>query len=528
MSQITRCPACETQFKVASDQLRASEGWVRCGQCDEIFDAVAHLVPLDSFPVLSQVVPAQRKEPPVPPLASVAAPVPAPPPAPAPEALHLSPSETEPADSAFDSIPPLDLPPAPALHADQAPDSAAPAEASPIDDFAAQLRQALDFPPPRPQSHGPTPDVEPEAFPDFTPPPEALEDEEPAIALDFPAFAPADLPADEGLDAGFKAESTVEADRQDNAVDPDLLGAKLSFPDDARAPDGTEAADLLSERVAAEMDEVVLHLHESAQEPPVPEWMAHASAVQEAPPVAAPPALGAEDGLLPPDGGEPRPAGLPSMAMPPLEGDEPPQAAGEPLPAMDLEPEAPPQAAAAVLGAAGAATAAAVAAGASSAAADRWRHRGVRATLGAVAAVLSLTLLAQAAVQWREPLLRWSGANLPWLQALCAPYQCTLAAPRQVADLVIDASAFHHVQEDRYELSMTLHNRAVTAMTMPALELTLTDAQDQALVRRVLQPADLGAPAELPPGERWEARLPVMLAAPDLSVASYRLLAFYP
>lgn len=62
MSQITRCPACETQFKVASDQLRASEGWVRCGQCDEIFDAVAHLVPLDAFPVLSQVVPAHRRE----------------------------------------------------------------------------------------------------------------------------------------------------------------------------------------------------------------------------------------------------------------------------------------------------------------------------------------------------------------------------------------------------------------------------------------------------------------------------------
>ena len=39
MSLITRCPACGTMFKVVPDQLRISEGWVRCGQCDEVFDA---------------------------------------------------------------------------------------------------------------------------------------------------------------------------------------------------------------------------------------------------------------------------------------------------------------------------------------------------------------------------------------------------------------------------------------------------------------------------------------------------------
>ena len=43
MSQITCCPFCATKFKVVPDQLRISEGWVRCGQCKEIFDAAAHL-----------------------------------------------------------------------------------------------------------------------------------------------------------------------------------------------------------------------------------------------------------------------------------------------------------------------------------------------------------------------------------------------------------------------------------------------------------------------------------------------------
>ena len=43
MSLITRCPACGTMFKVVPDQLRISEGWVRCGHCAEVFDASAHL-----------------------------------------------------------------------------------------------------------------------------------------------------------------------------------------------------------------------------------------------------------------------------------------------------------------------------------------------------------------------------------------------------------------------------------------------------------------------------------------------------
>lgn len=44
-SLVTRCPACSTLFKVVPDQLRISDGWVRCGQCDEVFDAQAQMQP---------------------------------------------------------------------------------------------------------------------------------------------------------------------------------------------------------------------------------------------------------------------------------------------------------------------------------------------------------------------------------------------------------------------------------------------------------------------------------------------------
>jgi predicted Zn finger-like uncharacterized protein len=42
MSLQTRCPACDTVFKIVPDQLKASRGWVRCGRCAEVFDASAH------------------------------------------------------------------------------------------------------------------------------------------------------------------------------------------------------------------------------------------------------------------------------------------------------------------------------------------------------------------------------------------------------------------------------------------------------------------------------------------------------
>lgn len=43
MSLVTRCPSCATTFKVVRDQLRISDGWVRCGRCSNVFDATLEL-----------------------------------------------------------------------------------------------------------------------------------------------------------------------------------------------------------------------------------------------------------------------------------------------------------------------------------------------------------------------------------------------------------------------------------------------------------------------------------------------------
>lgn len=44
MTLATRCPACGTVFRVVQDQLRVSEGWVRCGRCSEAFNALESMV----------------------------------------------------------------------------------------------------------------------------------------------------------------------------------------------------------------------------------------------------------------------------------------------------------------------------------------------------------------------------------------------------------------------------------------------------------------------------------------------------
>ncbi len=44
MSLIASCPHCHTLFKVVPDQLRLAQGWVRCGQCDNVFDALENLL----------------------------------------------------------------------------------------------------------------------------------------------------------------------------------------------------------------------------------------------------------------------------------------------------------------------------------------------------------------------------------------------------------------------------------------------------------------------------------------------------
>lgn len=64
MTLATRCSACGTSFRVVQDQLKVSGGWVRCGRCSEVFNAIEGLYEIGSPLAEHHVV---AKPPPAPP-----------------------------------------------------------------------------------------------------------------------------------------------------------------------------------------------------------------------------------------------------------------------------------------------------------------------------------------------------------------------------------------------------------------------------------------------------------------------------
>jgi predicted Zn finger-like uncharacterized protein len=160
-----------------------------------------------------------------------------------------------------------------------------------------------------------------------------------------------------------------------------------------------------------------------------------------------------------------------------------------------------------------------------------WHRPTVRAALILLLIAMGALLVAQVAYEDRDHLAAAKPALRPWLVKLCEPLRCAIHPPRQIDAIAIDSSSFNKLRTDAYRLNVTLKNQAATEVAMPALELTLTDAQDQALVRRVVMPDELGGNARaIPAASEWSGSLALAVAASEASgrIAGYRLLAFYP
>lgn len=159
-----------------------------------------------------------------------------------------------------------------------------------------------------------------------------------------------------------------------------------------------------------------------------------------------------------------------------------------------------------------------------------WRRPLVRVLLLLVIVLLAGLLALQYAVQERDKLAVTQPALRPWLQVLCAQLRCEIQAPRQIDAVMIDSSSFNRLRSDAYRLSFSLRNQAAMQVAMPSIELTLTDSQDQPVIRSVLAPRDLGAAAVLPAASESTTSVAVSVAANGSTgrIAGYRLLAFYP
>ncbi len=120
---------------------------------------------------------------------------------------------------------------------------------------------------------------------------------------------------------------------------------------------------------------------------------------------------------------------------------------------------------------------------------------------------------------------RWPVVDASF-KTVCRAVACESEFLRDVHAMVIDSSSF--IQRDRsHELSWSVRNSSRQALAMTALELTLQDEQGKPVLRRVLLPADVGAPSFLMPGQIWTGQL-LIQADTDSAVTGYRILSFYP
>jgi predicted Zn finger-like uncharacterized protein len=159
-----------------------------------------------------------------------------------------------------------------------------------------------------------------------------------------------------------------------------------------------------------------------------------------------------------------------------------------------------------------------------------WRRPFVRIGLALASLALAAVLLLQVAYQDRDRLALAQPTLRPALARMCELLECTLGAPRQIEAIVIESSGFNRLRNDTYRLAFTLRNAAAVPVAVPAIELTVTDSQDQPIARRVLLPQELeAADGAIAPGAEWPRAAGIVLSAPaPARVAGYRLLAFYP
>lgn len=164
----------------------------------------------------------------------------------------------------------------------------------------------------------------------------------------------------------------------------------------------------------------------------------------------------------------------------------------------------------------------------------RRRKARARRRMGVASLLLAVLLVVQVAYFQRDRLAASAPALQPALAALCELAHCTLAPVRQIESVALDSSTFTQLRPDAFRLSFVLKNEAQIALAVPALEVTLTDNQDRAVVRRVVLPADF-APRDRPLAAREELAGSLVLglsadaAEPrSFGITGYRVLAFYP
>lgn len=564
-------------FKVVPDQIRIAGGWVRCGHCGEVFDASAHMLPYEQS--LQVEVPAPVPQPPAPapqvsfgpavsmagmlthPSAAPASPAPMPPASAAPGFADTS-AAPEPAP------PPEPAAPAPAAVVLPDPPAFAPRAEAEL------FKPSAPVTAPEPQAPWAEPPLDmgaPAAAPDTwadeptMPAPVEVPLPEPTFEPAFePQFEPEPQATPRSTEATQVAEAPLVFQLDEVALQADL--ANLSSGVRAQTPWPATTAFSEASAPKAQRPEAPAEVAPTEARPPSPAPLQSAQ-VEVSAPLSAP---AQPQG----DHAEPKPTGLDAVPVAvdapaafhvpaafelpahlassvPADTAEPvaPTAHAEPPPAIPRprrrdeakkpsrrssvdRPSAPAELAAAVSAPEPALPVPEEELSFVKQAQRRafWSSGPVRASLWGLALLLVLALGLQMAIARRDLLAAREPRLLPVLQAVCKPLGCAVRPYRLLDAMVIDSSAFTRLSGNQFNFSVTLRNTGDLPVATPDLDLTLNNAQNQTLVRRVVTAAELGAPPSLPPGGEFAATstLTVSETASPAAVVGYLLKAFYP
>lgn len=525
---VTRCPACRTAFRLVADQLRLRQGLVRCGHCETVFDAREHLIEVPA--------PAAARSPQ--PSSEPAATTPAAPPdaepeaSPASSATHFDPGY----DPGYD-VPALDSPTMmmaateeeDASAEDEAPvgqdANTASIEAAPAAEAIAQTAlqeataaESAEYEDAQPTQAEPT---ETETEPADAQPAAAgsLDDSPVATANGMHHADEADV-ASATILAAHEPWPTLDRsaleDEEASARAPDLLGA--GTPDEAAVATAGESA---AEPVLRSASEFLRAQSNDNTEAPD-----EANIPAEAPASEAPHEPGHDYALN--YGPSYGPSG-------PSTGDAFSATAGA-IARENVarrwarqEPQMGPAFAPDFLR--------------QTRERERERAREAAATPAPsrfrfgwhiAAGVLALGVVLQGLYLMRGQIAGQFPALRPVLEAACGPLGCTVPPWRDIDAMRIDTSQLQKQDEgsDAYVLAITLRNQGRATTALPAIELVMTDLQDQLLLRRVLEPSEYLEPTQkafATHGLRAGTELPVRVRfRTQQAAANYRVLIFYP
>lgn len=152
---------------------------------------------------------------------------------------------------------------------------------------------------------------------------------------------------------------------------------------------------------------------------------------------------------------------------------------------------------------------------------------------GTAIPVLVLVLAGQALFHFRDAIAAHWPTTKPALIRLCAVAGCEVRPLQDISSLSIEASDLQADPAHRglLILTTTIRNRAPYALAYPYVELTLSDTQEQLVVRRAFAPQEyLSGAADSRAGIAASSELAVKLFidASATTQAGYQVYLFYP